>query len=401
MIHMRDFNSLERKNIKFLVNKGIKFANIQITETGYAKSILDATEPVRLYFEQSGYHFYDRQPQGMGNKKVKKAIILTQCERIETKVSLYRPTTKKGDPRLWVYGLKDHIYPNEIFSITINEGLMYVIIISSVDILKAYKSKIETPLRDLINLISEKESETSTELLGLIRKRMSDWTEVEVNADTGVGRTVESLLGIPMNDLPVPDYKGIELKSHSGIYVKTSSLFTKAPEWDISRVKSGKELAEKYGYMDDSCNHKTLQVTINAIMPNPQNLKLDVNYVKDILETNEYAWRGSDFTKKKDVMAWRLETLHKSLLAKHKETFWIDASIKEKKNHRYFKVNYIDYTRNPSTSMFDTLIEQGGIRVDTMVCRPSGNGDTYSFKIKRNSIPLLFPEIQRFVISED
>ena len=46
MIHMREFNDFETKNIRFLVNKQVEYATIQITETGLKKSILDATAPV-------------------------------------------------------------------------------------------------------------------------------------------------------------------------------------------------------------------------------------------------------------------------------------------------------------------------------------------------------------------
>ena len=40
MIHMRDFNAFEAKNVKFLVDKQVAYATIQITETGFKKSIL-------------------------------------------------------------------------------------------------------------------------------------------------------------------------------------------------------------------------------------------------------------------------------------------------------------------------------------------------------------------------
>lgn len=52
MIHMRPYNSFETKNVKFLVDKQIEFATIQITETGLKKSILDATAPVRAYLRR-------------------------------------------------------------------------------------------------------------------------------------------------------------------------------------------------------------------------------------------------------------------------------------------------------------------------------------------------------------
>ena len=43
---MRPYNAFETENVKFLVDKQIEFATIQITETGLKKSILDATAPV-------------------------------------------------------------------------------------------------------------------------------------------------------------------------------------------------------------------------------------------------------------------------------------------------------------------------------------------------------------------
>ena len=70
MIHMRDFNAFEAKNVKFLVDKQVAYATIQITETGFKKSILDATTPVRAYFLEKGIHDYDDQLHGPEHKKI-------------------------------------------------------------------------------------------------------------------------------------------------------------------------------------------------------------------------------------------------------------------------------------------------------------------------------------------
>lgn len=50
------------------------------------------------------------------------------------------------------------------------------------------------------------------------------------------------------------------------------------------------------------------------------------------------------------------------------------------------------YTKNPNVGQFDVLLKQNLITVDLLLCRPSGNGDTYSFKIKKKGMSLLFPE---------
>ncbi|MEE1022644.1 MAG: hypothetical protein U0L83_05895 [Muribaculaceae bacterium] len=95
MIHMRPYNAFETQNVKFLVNKQVEFATIQITETGLKKSILDATAPVRAYFKENSVHDYEAQLQGPEHKRSIDTYILTEDTQYLTKTSLYRPVTKK------------------------------------------------------------------------------------------------------------------------------------------------------------------------------------------------------------------------------------------------------------------------------------------------------------------
>ena len=329
MIHMRDFNAFEAKNVKFLVDKQVAYATIQITETGFKKSILDATTPVRAYFLEKGIHDYDDQLQGPEHKKIIETFILTDLEQHKTQSSLYRPVTKKGDPRMWVARIKEFILPDEIFALIAYEKKLYVINLSQINIERSYKSRIDNPIRDLINAIHDQATSISDELLGMIRNRMSDWIPSEVMADTGIGRTVETVLGIPMNDSKQPDYKGIELKSKREKSNVRSNLFTQSPNWPLSRLKSSKAIVERYGYIPEGYNHKSLHVTLSALKPNPQGLGLNVDYGKDWLEANEYALTANDegiYKKLNDVSVWQLIDLHDRLLTKHHETFWIDGA---------------------------------------------------------------------------
>lgn len=97
------------------------------------------------------------------------------------------------------------------------------------------------------------------------------------------------------------------------------------------------------------------------------------------------------FRKFKDVAAWQLINLHDRLLTKHHETFWIEAETKKEFGREYFRVSQILHTKNPITSQFDVLLDQGQITVDFLLCRDSG-GDTYSFKIKGKARQFLFPQ---------
>ena len=261
---MRPYNALETKNVKFLVDKQIEFATIQITETGLKKSILDATAPVRAYFKEKNVHDYDLQLQGPEHKRIVDTYIMTETARFLTKTSLYRPVTKKGDPRLWVNKIRDveFLRANDIFAIIAHKNIFFTVNLSTVDISTVCLSPVDTPLKDLIFELSREKNSVSDELLGLIKDRMTDWMPAEILADTGIGRTVESILGIEMNPSKAPDFKGIELKSHREASRVRNTLFTQTPEWAISRLKSGRAIVDEYGYIPDGYNHKSLHVTL-------------------------------------------------------------------------------------------------------------------------------------------
>ena len=346
-------------------------------------------------------HDFDKQPQGQENKRFIKTYILTDFAIKETQTSIYRPETKKGDPRIWVYGLKEFVNPDDIFAIFVYNKFFYVINLTQIDIEKAYQSKLLNPIQDLINSLYGFATSISAELLGLIKDRMSDWVPTTVLADTGVGREVEAQLGIKMNPAKTPDYKGIELKSKREKAKVRSNLFTQAPNWALSKLNSANEIVARYGYIPEGYNHKCLHVTLSASKPNAQGLGLNVEYVKDCLEANEYDRIPNDegfYKKLNDVSVWRLMDLHKRLLTKHKETFWIDVDTRIVSNREYFRVLNIDHTKNPIPSQFDILLEQGKITVDFLLSRDSG-GDTFSFKVGKKDRALLFPESETYIIN--
>ena len=397
---MRPYNAFETKNVKFLVDKQIDFATIQITETGLKKSILDATAPVRAFFKEKKVHDYDLQLQGPEHKRTIDTHILTETSQHLTKTSLYRPVTKKGDPRLWinkVHGI-EFLHANDIFALIAHKGILFSVNLTTVDISNVCHLQIDTPLKDLVLELSHEKNSVSDELIGMIRDKMTDWMPAKILADTGIGRTVESALGIEMNPFKNPDYKGIELKSHREASRVRNTLFTQTPEWSLSRLNSGKAIVEEYGYTPNGYDHKSLHVTLTANRPNPQGLGLMVQPTSGLLEADEFsqiALEDGSFRKIKDVAVWKLLKLHERLLTKHRETFWIDAETKREAGRELFRVTKILHTKNPIPSQFDVLLDQGQITVDFLLCRNSG-GDTYSFKIKSKARSLLFPQSETY-----
>ncbi len=347
---------------------------------------MDSTATMRTFFLENGIHNYGEQLQGQEHKASRRALILTETSQKETTAVFYRPNTKKGDPRMWIYGLGAFSAGSDIYVLFVFDTALCAVNITQVDIEKCCNSPVVTPLRDIIKVINQEESLVAEELLAKFRSIEGLWLESEITADTGIGRTIETFLGISMNCDKAPDYKGIEIKSlREKRSSKKNVLFTKTPNWDISALKSGRDIVEEYGYYTED-GKKTYQNTVRCMQPNSQMLLLNVNHLDELLELQ------AQQTKVKDVAVWRLAELHKRLLSKHHETFWVEVENEKSGGREYFRLKQIEHTKNPNVGQFDVLIERGVITVDLLLCRPSGNGDTYSFKIKKTGMPLLFPQ---------
>ena len=389
--------------MEYLVNKNVKFTQVQITATGLKKSILDATTPMRTYFKENNVHDYALQNKGQDNKVIIKTYILTEYKEIETQTSLYRPETKDGDPRLWIYRLKETTEADDIHAIIApTPTSLFVINLTKVDIVKCCESSLVNPIQDLISVFYHSSNLISNELLAILRSYENQWIDTDLRADTAIGRQVEALLGIEMNASKLPDYKGIELKSFRSQRPSIKkNLFCKVPDWDLSHLKSGAEIVDKYGYMSGGI--KSYRNTLYCKAPNSQNLRLNMNYPDDLLEIEEDKIIGENQYKKiADVAVWRLQTLHECLLTKHHETFWIEVDTRiGDQGQEQFMFNKIEHTRNPIVSQFDILLEQSMITVDLLLGRPKVDletgkpkkgGDAVSFKIKKSAAGLLFPD---------
>ena len=400
MVHMRPFNKFEERNLTFLTRKSIECTLVQITATGYKKSILDATEPMRQYFKDNGVHDYACQEQGVENKVSFPTIILDEASSYTTITSLYRPVTKKGDPRLWPNNLKKHCQPDDILMIFYHKGKLHIVNISATDIAKVCASNLDTPLKDLIAEAYLLAISIADELTSMLRSLAAEWHPADVLADTGIGRAIERLLGINMNSSKLPDYKGIELKSYRDKRPNIrSTLFCQVPDWEHSYLHSAKAIVEKYGYfrLDEKTGNKVLtyQNTLCCTTPNSQNLGLTLYPTKEILAIEEKAYKASCFVKVADVALWQLPLLHARLLEKHHETFWIEVETRYVGGVELFRPTKVEYTKNPVVSQFDNLLDAGYISVDLLLSRPSGNGDTIAFKIKKQARSMLFPQSEQ------
>ena len=110
-----------------LATFGLEAAYLVPTMTGLHKSILDAHEGLRNYLKRMDFHDYGLQPQGPHNKIMAKSFYITDTELIQSKVSMYRPQTKSGDPRIWFYDLNNYTSAHNLLVLFVYKSNLYIV----------------------------------------------------------------------------------------------------------------------------------------------------------------------------------------------------------------------------------------------------------------------------------
>jgi hypothetical protein len=389
---MRQLSEIEINRIKLLTESSVELTLIEPTETGLIKSIMDATGSVRSYLKSKEIHDFEMQKQGQESKVLVNAFLIKQDEFLPSVTSLYRPNTKKGDPRIWFKGLGNYAKSNDILGIIEFQKSLYVLNITQLDLERLLTSVILNPFQELVNEIKQTSNEIAAELLNLLNKiAQRGFTPALLNADTAIGRTLETLLGIDINSSKKPDYKGIELKSYRDKRGNRKNLFAQVPEWKASKFKSSAEILDNFGY--NRGEDFKLYCTVSTLVRNSQGLMLKVDgNTSQLLENSNKSNIG-------DFVVWGLETLHNRLLEKHNETFWIAADSKTIDGKEYFQYKKVEHTKKPIVSQFDILLEQGIITLDHLIKRKATGSVVEKgpiFKIKPNSLELLFPPSQAY-----
>ena len=384
---MRQLTTAELNKIKLLTEKSVELTLIEPTTTGLRKSILDATGPVRTYLLENNIHDYQIQLQGPDNKILINAKLINPHEVVNSMASLYRPETKKGDPRIWFKKLGEYARPNDILGIIAFKGSLSVINLTRLNIENLINSNTNNPLKELVLEINSISFQVADELLFKLRKIAArGFIPALLAADTSVGRTLEHLLGIDINSSKQPDYKGIELKSFRQKKANRKTLFAQVPDWNLSKFKSSAEILNNFGYKRGA--DFKLYCTVSSIVRNSQGLRLKLdNNASRLIE-------NSDKTNIGDFVVWALEILHSRLEEKHNETFWISAESKIIDNKEYFTYKKVEHTRKPIASQFDILLDQGLITLDHLIKRNSKGKVVEKgplFKIRPGALNLLFP----------
>lgn len=383
--------------IRVLATLGVEAAYLVPTATGLEKSILDAHQSLRDYFKSSGIHDFTAQKQGDAGKKIVPCLISDGVNLVNAKASLYRPETKSGDPRIWFYGLKALAKPGNLLAILVKGGQLHALNLSDPRTFSALRDP-KTPVGQAVNTAALIVSEPVSDLLGKLTDiGARGYVTSLKTGDTGVGYTLETMLGIDANANRGPDYRGIEIKASrvkkSGRDSNRVNLFSQVPDWKNSHLKSGLQILKHHGYVDTATQRRQLYCTVGE-KPNSQGLYLMVDGVKGRVDN-----LCDKPTPAQPVVCWSLGKLHEHLLEKHRQTFWVKAKHKrDGEGREEFHFVEVEHTQGPFLANFAPLVEIGAITMDYLLHEEKTTGGRvksrdhgYLFKIKPQNLDLLFP----------
>jgi hypothetical protein len=212
--------------------------------------------------------------------------------------------------------------------------------------------------------------------------------------NTGIGFTIETLLGIKENNLGEPDftYKGapIELKTQRLDATSRVTLFTKVPHWS---PLSAREIIEKYGY-PDAKGRTGLKITLKANEFNNKGFKLEVDTEKNRLNIIHKDGGTVSYFEIDELMEVLRKKLNENLLL-------VLAQRKTEDDEEYFHYVQAILLKKLSEEKFEELFNEGFIvwefRMDIRE-RNEGKKDFFvrdhgpGFRLSRNHIDKLFEE---------
>lgn len=239
------------------------------------------------------------------------------------------------------------------------------------------------------------------------------WVKTHRKGDTGIGKTLEDLLGISENNIAGPDFDIYELKSGRKDSSSMLTLFTKAP---LPRG-ANKELLKAFGYRqrtrpannsqkrlpsymdveireetaEEECRieEKELHVTVDALKENSVGLKLEI--------ADNRIYIAND----KNVEAYYDENVLKEAFEKkYARLVYVLASNKKQDGVEHFLFNEAFLLRGFSFKRFSELIKKGIIKVDIRIGHyPDGRLHDHGtgFRVLPKYLPQCFEKIERII----
>lgn len=206
------------------------------------------------------------------------------------------------------------------------------------------------------------------------------WVKSERHGSTGIGQTLEKLLGISENNIASPDLGEIELKAHRINSSSMITLFTfNRKVWRMKPL----DAIRKYGSPDEN-NRLGMYYTM-AEKPNSKGLYLQISD-----ETVSVLHTSGEL-----VAEWQIETLVERFIKKIPALIFVSAESKTEENKEWFKFVSAKLLSGTSEKILREQINQGNVLLDLRLhdkvtsARNHGTG----FRVYEDKLPLLFESI--------
>lgn len=217
------------------------------------------------------------------------------------------------------------------------------------------------------------------------RKKFTDlrgkgWVKSKRKGPTGIGQTLEQILGMKENNVAFPDLGKIELKSHRIGSSSMITLFTfNRKAWKMNPLAAIK----KYGTKDE--NGRLGMYFTMARTPNSMGLML---YVDDTTISVRHV--SGDI-----VAVWELEALAKRFMQKVPGLVLVSAFSEMRGDTEWFKYDRAQLLTETTPDILHNQLISGNILVDLRLhdkgtsARNHGTG----FRATEEKLPLLFKSI--------
>lgn len=219
------------------------------------------------------------------------------------------------------------------------------------------------------------------------------WVQAHRSGPTGIGKTLEDLLGIVENNSRNSDFGEYELKSTRIGTSNMLTLFTKSPEPSGTNMY----LRNKYGYCANDCDGKKLHVTLST---NDFTNIADTEKKLKILCDDKIYIISQDYEKE---AYWDMEVIKQAFEQKFSsKIIYVKAlarkvdNIEEFKFTEAYEISHVDY------DLFLQMLRMGKIYVDIRIGEyhtGKSKGKTHDhgsgFRIREDDQKMLFRSINR------
>jgi len=221
--------------------------------------------------------------------------------------------------------------------------------------------------------------------------KAAEYIKTHRTGTTGIGKTLEDLLGITENNFPSPNGVNTELKSTRKNTSSMLTLFTKS----LLPERANSVLLERFGYESRRGNgRKELHTTVNAIEYNQ--LKGKPGFKVNIDEE-----RINLITLEKEVVGyWDKETLRTSFERKLPKILYVKADSRGKSCYEEFWFNEAWLLSGFDFDNFVRLLKESVVLVDIRIGQyPNGRPHDHGtgFRVLPDKLDLCFSHRERIM----